>query len=121
MNRLVVVAPLREGAYEAAKRLLSSGPPFDLEDTPYDRHWVFLTRGEAVFVFEGPGPQTAFRLGAERPELWHAVEAWNELLADSPRIAETQFAWSRAEAHDDVSFEATPGPGDSDGGDVYAP
>jgi hypothetical protein len=56
MNRLVVAVPLREGGYEAARRLLERGPPIDLEATRFDRHEVYLTRHEVVFVFETPRP-----------------------------------------------------------------
>jgi hypothetical protein len=55
MSRLVVIAPLRENARERAVQLLSEGPPFQLEETAFDRHQVYLTDREAVFVFEGPG------------------------------------------------------------------
>jgi hypothetical protein len=121
VNRLVLVAPLRPGAFEAARRLIEEGPPLDLETTPFDRHYVFLTRAEVVFVFEGPGPQRPLRLGADDPDVWRAAEAWQQHLAGPPRVAETGFAWVRGEEREGLSFAASPGPGDSDGGDVYSP
>ena len=34
---------------------------------------------------------------------------------------ETVYAWARAERPEGVSYEPTPGAGDSEGGDVFAP
>jgi hypothetical protein len=95
-TRLVVVVPLREGAQDEARRLLSEGPPLDLEATQYDRHEVFLTPSEVVFVFEAPGevpPTLSVRAGDIT--LWRAAKAWQGIMADRPRIAETVFAWER--------------------------
>jgi hypothetical protein len=55
MGRLVAVLPLKPGARDRAEALLRERPPFDLELTRFDRHQVFLTNREVVFVFEGEG------------------------------------------------------------------
>jgi hypothetical protein len=46
---------------------------------------------------------------------------WSELAAGPPRIAENGSSWVGLDPLEHVSFTPTPGPGDSDGGDVYAP
>lgn len=115
------MVPLAEGARPRAEELLRHGPPFDLEETAFDHHRVFLTDREAVFLFEGEGPAHALELPAEDPALWRAAEAWRECMAERPRIATTAFSWVRTVDPDGVSFTSTPGPGDSDGGDVYWP
>jgi hypothetical protein len=120
VSELVVIAPLRPDARERVVELLRQGPPFDLGATGFDRHRVYVTAQEAVFVFEGPGPAT-LELPGEDPAVWRAAEAWQECLAGRPRVARTAFSWVRADDPDGVSFESTPGPGDSDGGDVYVP
>ncbi len=120
MSRLVVIAPLRENARKRALQLLSEGPPFELAETAFDRHQVYLTEREAVFVFEGPGRAT-LELPGEEPALWRAAEAWNECLAAKPRVARTAFSWERAQGPAGASFESTPGPGDSEGGDLFSP
>src|SRR5580765_1332727 len=51
-RRLAVVLPLREDDGEAVRALLAAGPPFDPEALGLDRHQVFLTASEAIFVFE---------------------------------------------------------------------
>jgi hypothetical protein len=44
-----------------------------------------------------------------------------KLLAARPRKAEIIFPWARLGIFEDVFFEPTPGPGDSEGGDVFSP
>jgi hypothetical protein len=121
MSRLVLVVPLKDGAREEARSLLAQGPPFDLEATDFDRHEVFLTECEVVFVFESRGSPATLRLPGEDPRVWKAAAAWQEVMAERPRKAETVYAWRRLGNTEAVFFDATPGPGDSDGGDVFAP
>ena len=54
MSRLVVVVPLADGAKDRARELLDKGPPFDPNATGLERHSVYLTDHEAVFIFETP-------------------------------------------------------------------
>ena len=54
MDRLAIVARLKEGRYAEAERLLRAGPPFDPEELGFHRHGVFLTATEIVFLFEAP-------------------------------------------------------------------
>jgi hypothetical protein len=119
MSWLVVVLPLKEGSRERALALLSDGPPFALEDTQYARHQVFLTHREAVFVFEAPGENAALKLPGEDPALWKVADAWGELQADTPRVAQEAFSWARSPERAGFSYEPTPGPGDSEGGDLF--
>ncbi|MEO8289466.1 MAG: hypothetical protein ABI649_00535 [Gaiellaceae bacterium] len=96
MTALVVVAPLREGAHARARELLDLGPPFDLAETAFDRHEVFLSENEVVFVFEGRSEQGAtLALPAEATDLWRAAGAWADCLAGRPRIARSVFSWER--------------------------
>ena len=121
MSRLVVIASLKEGKSERARELLERGPPFDLDATHFNRHGVHVTDREVVFVFEGPGSSYAPTLPAEDAGIWKAAQAWRDCLEGQPRIARTAFFWERIEGPAGVSFAPTPGPGDSDGGDVYSP
>jgi hypothetical protein len=100
---------------------LAAGPPFDLEQSAFSRHAVHMTEREVIFVFEGEGDSATLALGAEEPDLWEAASAWKELFAERPRIARLAFGWERVELSDEVFFDPTPGPGDSDGGDLYTP
>ena len=121
MSRLVVVVPLREGTRDKARSLLAEGPPFDLEATDFDRHEVYVTEREVVFVFESEALPATLRLPGEDPAVWKAAAAWEELMAGKPRRAETAYSWRRPADGEAVFFDPTPGPGDSEGGDVFAP
>jgi hypothetical protein len=118
MSRAVVVLPLREGTSERAADLLRGGPPFDPEEVGLERHHVFLTDEEAVFVFEADSQGAAERLIAGGA-FWSAASAWKDLVAGPPRLAEDAYSWVRPHVSEDLSFEPTPGQGDSDGGDVF--
>lgn len=121
-SRVVVVLPLKERAHDRVRELLAAGPPFDPAGVGLSRHQVFLTDREAVFVFEAPARSVLERLVAD-PSLWAAAAAaWEDLVAGPARLAEDAYSWARSEGIDaDLSFAATPGPGDSEGGDLYAP
>jgi hypothetical protein len=120
MSRAVVVLPLKEGASERAAQLLRKGPPFDPYEVGLERHHVFLTETEAVFVFEAVDLDAAERLIGD-DGIWQAAEVWKDLVAGPPRLAEDSYSWLRPHVPDDVSFAATPGPGDSEGGDLSSP
>jgi hypothetical protein len=93
---LVVVASIREGAHERAAQLLGLGPPFDPEATEFDRHEVFLSEREVVFVFEGRAEiGGTLALSAEDPALWRAAEKWSEVLDGRPRVARSAYVWER--------------------------
>jgi len=96
MPQLVVVAPLKEGAYEEAKLLLAGSPPFDLEDSAFVRHEVHLTRKEVVFVFTSrEGVPATLSVSAADPSFWRAAAKWRPLLDGKPRRAETVYSWER--------------------------
>jgi hypothetical protein len=120
-DRLVVVAPLKDGTLARARELLEEGPPFDLEQTRFDAHQVFITEREVVFLFEGAHGSVTLDLPGQDPALWKAAAAWAACLAERPRIARTVFSWRRIETPEGVTFAPTPGPGDSEGGDLYSP
>jgi hypothetical protein len=119
-RRVVVVVPLKPGEHASVTRLLEQGPPFDPAAIDgLDRHEVFVTSDEAVFVFESEFGADALAPLLADPKLWEAAAAWGQHVAGPPRIAESAFSWSRSEPEEEISFLPTPGPGDSDGGDIY--
>ena len=120
MSRLVILVPLQPEARDRVRALLATGPPFDPDTAGLERHHVVLTDHEVVFVFEADEPDAVERLAAD-PTLWDAMSGWSDLVAGPPRIAEDVYSWIRAHPSEEVSFAATPGPGDSEGGDVFPP
>jgi hypothetical protein len=121
MSELVLVLPLKEGAYEEALDLLREGPPFDPEATEFARHRVYATTREIVVVFEPPASTATLGLRTEDPSLWSVGREWQKVMAGRPRKALTAFSWTRSDDGEGLSYEPTPGPGDSEGGDVYGP
>ena len=53
MERVAIIAHLKEGSEQRAAELVRAGPPFDLADTGIVRHSVYVSAHEVVFVFEG--------------------------------------------------------------------
>jgi hypothetical protein len=74
-----------------------------------------VSRFLLVPLKEGVEPEAIERLLAASEPIW------SELAAGPPRIAEDAYSWVGPGPPEHVSFTSTPGPGDSDGGDVYAP
>jgi len=97
MQRLVIVAPLAEGARARAAQLLAQGPPFDPGSTDLDRHAVYVTESEVVFAFDGSDVEWEVDDLADEsfPDVGAAIERWRELLAGPPRIAREAYFWQR--------------------------
>lgn len=93
-HRVAVVVPLLPGSRDAVRALLAQGPPFDADELGLDRHGVFVTDDEAVFVFDWHGDASLDRLLAQ-PGVWAHASAWQEHLAGAPRIADPAYAWTR--------------------------
>jgi len=117
---IAVVLPLAEGTSRDVRALLAQGPPFDPESVGLIRHQVFLGHAEAVFVFEAP-PGTGLEQVVSDPAVWSAAGEWHDVIAGPPRATRLAFGWEAPDDGPDLFFGATPGPGDSDGGDYDAP
>jgi hypothetical protein len=115
-----LVIPLKRGARMKAEELLAGGPPFDPDDIGLGQHQVLVTDEEAIFVFESNERDPLDRLAAEAQE-WTAAAAWSELVAGPPRVAESAYSWRRHAPVENLTTASTPGPGDSEGGDIYPP
>jgi hypothetical protein len=120
VGRILVVIPLKPGTHGQVRGLVRNGPPFDPEAVGLERHHVFLTEHEVVFVFEGEAP-AAFEPLVGHIEVWTAAAQWAEVAAGPPRVADDLYDWIRPEPLENVLYSPTPGPGDSEGGDLYAP
>lgn len=98
-RRTLVVVPIREDAHDAVRDLLDAGPPFDPSQLPgLERHEVYLSRDEVVFLFDSSFGAHAIEPLLADPALWKAAASWHEHLAGPPRIADEVFAWRRADA-----------------------
>ncbi len=97
-QRALVVVPLKEGSHERVQELVGAGPPFDPERTGLTRHHVFLLEHEALFLFETDAGTQALEELLTEPDLWRSAEAWHEIVAGPPQIAEDAFSWVRPAA-----------------------
>jgi len=105
MEQLAIVARLRPGTEGEARKLIDQGPPFEIAESGLERHTVYLSAGEVVFVFEGhevEGVVDAMTEDPFRPTLSDAFASWRPLVEDKPRIARPIFSWQ----HDGVGARA---------------
>ena len=119
MHRFVVTASLKGGTAHLVAEILREGPPFDLADTSFERHEIFLGDDELVFVFEGPSADAEARRLFEAPGVLERVMRIRPYLESAPKVPGEIFSWERPHELDGVAFGPEPGPGDSDGGDAY--
>jgi len=98
MNRLMIVARLKDGAHEAAEELIAKGPPLDPGDLGFHRHGAYLTASEVVFLFEAPQVEWIVNDIVDDPILADAFGSWRDLIESTPRLAHERFYWSLDDA-----------------------
>lgn len=98
LTKFAIVARLQPGAEPRAAELLRTGPPFDPTERGFERHAVYLSAGEVVFVFEAPEAESIVSDLVDEPFSWllsDALEAWRPLIDGHPRIARVEYSWER--------------------------
>jgi hypothetical protein len=96
VRQVAIVARLKDGAEPRAAELLEKGPPFDPAAHGFERHAVYLSATDAVFVFEGPEVDSMLDDLVGEPFSWllsEALEEWRALVDGPPRIARPAYAW----------------------------
>jgi hypothetical protein len=96
MERLAIIARLKEGTADRAAELIDRGPPFDLAEIGLTSHSVFLSAKEVVFVFEGPQVEWVVDDLIDDPfqhEIQRALDQWRAIVDGPPGIAREQFGW----------------------------
>jgi hypothetical protein len=92
-ERLAVVAKLRPDSSERARAILTEGAPYDLGESGFRRHSVFLATDTVIFVFEGPGVERLVRDLLGDPARSAAFGVWGPLLDGTPVLAREEFYW----------------------------
>ena len=118
-TRAVVVLPLVEGAADRAAELLRGGPPFDPDEVGLGRHQVFLSESEAIFLFEADFPSGSRPAALGRPPLGRRCGLEGRGSGAAAARRRCLLVVREPKRTDYVSFAPTPGPGDSDGGDIF--
>jgi hypothetical protein len=101
MERVAIVARLKEGSAQRADELVRAGPPFDLAGVGIARHSIYISSGEAVFVFEGHQVEWIVdELVDDRFQtaLQGALDQWREIVDGEPRVARERFGWDVEQA-----------------------
>jgi hypothetical protein len=96
MERVAIIAHLKEGSEQRVADLVEAGPPFDLADAGIVRHSVYISAHEAVFVFEGHEVEWIVDQLIDEPfhyELRRVLEQWREIVDGQPRVARERFGW----------------------------
>ena len=86
-EQMAVIVPLKTGCVERAKELVAQGPPLDPAALGLEHHQVFISAGEAVFVFAGPQVREKLKQAARNPTLWRAGLAWSACIAAQPQLS----------------------------------
>jgi hypothetical protein len=92
-ERVAVVARLRSDSRERASEILAAGAPYELGETGFTRHSVFLGEETVVFVFEGSGIEGLVRELVNDPARSAAFSIWGPLLEGTPELAREEFYW----------------------------
>jgi hypothetical protein len=95
MERVAIIARLKEGSAQRAAELVEAGPPFDLTDTDIVRQ-SNISASEAVFAFEGHEVEWIVDQLIDEPfhyELQRALEQGREIVDGQPRVARGRFGW----------------------------
>ena len=100
MQRLAVIARLKPDAEERAAELIKEGPPFDPQGTGFQRHSVYLTGNEVIFVFEGGLLNGLLKSVLEVPQTSARFHAWEPLIDGMPRVAREAYFWQRGDEPD---------------------
>jgi hypothetical protein len=102
LEQVAVVVPLRSGALERARALIAEGPPFDPAEAGLQRHQVFFSEREIVFVFDGVDVRETVRRLMRDPTLRLAAAAWAACIAGPPRLAEPGYVWATRRADEEA-------------------
>jgi hypothetical protein len=97
--------------------LLRQGPPFDLEQSRLERHMVFVSEDELIFVFEGERAEEETGRLLETSSVLDTAGRLGQLIEGQPSLPREVFSWERPAEVEGLIFGADPGPGDSDGGE----
>ena len=96
MQRIAVIARLKPGTLDRARELIAHGPPFDPEKLQLERHTVYVSDDQVVFVFEGGRVNSLIRT-AEEGAGAAALAAWEPILDGIPRINQEVYRWERTQ------------------------
>lgn len=93
MQLVGIALELVPGSRETAEELIAKGPPFDLDEAGFTRHWILLGNDRAVFVFEGKDVERLVRDIVDDPVRSASLAAWAPIIEGTPRVVREAFSW----------------------------
>jgi hypothetical protein len=99
MDRFVLTARLKPDGRRQALALLAEHSALGMEEleTYLDRHTIFLTETEVIFLFEGEGAQEAVRALFNDPVRSTLIGRWLPLFDGPLHQALEAYSWGRQE------------------------
>ena len=116
MRQFVITVRLKPNSEKEIREILKEGPPFELDDTGFESHTVFLASDQLVFLFEGERAEEEAAKLLERSRVLEQASRLGAVIEGEPSIPYEVFSWRRIPGLEGFSFGAQPGPGDSEGG-----
>lgn len=99
MQRIAVIAKLKPEAEGLAGELVENGPPFDPDGLGFERHSVYLSGTQVIFLFEGGRLDHLLQGVIRDPENVSAFKAWEPLIDGFPAVAREAYSWQREQSH----------------------
>ena len=94
MDRFVLTARLKPDGRRRALALLVEHSAFGMElETYLDRHTIFLTETEVIFLFEGKGAHEAVRAVFDDPVQSTLIGHWLPLFDGPLHQAQEAYSW----------------------------
>jgi hypothetical protein len=97
VDRFVLAARLKPDGRRQAETLLAEHAAFGAEEleTAFDRHAIFLSETEVIFLFEGEGANEAVRALFNDPVRSTLISHWLPLLDGPLHRAPEAYLWER--------------------------
>ena len=97
MDRFVLVARLKPGGHGRARALLADHSALGSEelDNAVDRHAIFLSETEVIFLFEGTGAHESVRALFDDPVRSTVIGHWLPLFDGPLHRASEAYFWER--------------------------
>ncbi len=97
MDRFVLAARLKPDGYQRAQALLTEHSALGGEDLEkaFDRHVIFMSESEVIFLFEGEGAHESVRALFNDPVRSALIGHWLPLFDGPLHRAEEAYVWER--------------------------
>jgi hypothetical protein len=95
MQRLAVIAKLKPESEKRAAELIETGPPFDPDRLGFERHSVYLSGNQVIFVFEGGRLDHLLQGVIRDPDNLRVFGAWEPIIEGFPAVAREAYSWQR--------------------------